>query len=85
MTVVETSLESYQQIIDLGERQRMLYNIIKLYPGLCNRNYSEILHIPINSVTPRVKELRTLGLVIQGAKKYDNLTNRWVMTWMAVP
>ena len=82
---METSLESYKQISDLGERQRMLLNIIKMYPNLCNRQYSEILHIPINSVTPRVKELRVLGLVLPSVKKFDRVTNRWVMTWVAVP
>lgn len=83
--ITETTLESYLQLTDLGERQRMVYNIIKLYPGLCNRQYGEIMHIPINTVTPRVKELRALGLVRQGEKKYDKLTNRWVMTWEAMP
>jgi hypothetical protein len=83
--IQETSLDSWRQITDLGDRQRKVYNIIKIYPGLCNRQYSEILQRPINTVTPRVKELRVMGLVKEGEKKYDKVTNRWVMTWEVIP
>ena len=82
--ITETSLDSFKQIVDLGERQRMVYNIIKMYPGESNRTIGVILNKPINTITPRVKELRALGLVIQGEKKFDKVTNRWVMTWRAV-
>ena len=83
--ITETSLESFRQIVDLGDRQRVVYNTIKMYPGESNRTLGIILNKPINTITPRVKELRVLGLVKEDDKKYDKVTNRWVMTWRAVP
>ena len=86
MTVMETSLESYYLIKDkLGPLHRKILNIIRVYPNVSNREIGVIGNIPINVVTPRVKELRALGLVSFSYKKMDRKTNRWVMTWVAVP
>ena len=84
--ITETSLESYYLIKDkLGPLHRKILNIIRMYPGLCNTDISNIGKIKINVVTPRVKELRALGLVEFDDKKFDRRTHRWVMTWRAVP
>jgi predicted transcriptional regulator len=84
--IQETSLEAYYDIKDkLGPMHRLILNIIKTYPNVSNHEISNIIHKPINSVTPRVKELRAMGFVIQGATKVDRQTNKNVMTWVAVP
>ena len=72
-----TSLEAYNILKpQLGERQKQVYNVIKLYPGVCNLDIRRITSIPINSVTPRVKELREKGLVIQNGYKIDRPDKR---------
>ena len=80
-----TSLEAWECLQPtLGKLQRMVYNIIKVYPGLCNREISEIMGKPINCVTPRVKELRDHGLVFCSGYKIDPLTGKRVMTWKTI-
>ena len=84
--IQETSLEAYYDIQHkLGDIQRMILNIIKTYPNVSNHEISNIINKPINCVTPRVKELRVYGLVIQGSTKVDRKTGKSVMTWVAVP
>lgn len=83
--IQETSLEAYYDLKNsLGDRQRMILNIIKVYPGVSNHDISCILNIPINSVTPRVKELRAMGFVEFDHYKVDRRTGKRVMTWVAV-
>jgi len=80
--IQQTSLQSYQEILpDLGERQRVIYQAIRRYQPVSNGDLSRILQIPINSVTPRVKELREKYLVIRVGTKRDRLTQKTVMMW----
>ena len=79
-----TSLEAWNSIENLGDKQRMILNIIRAYPKVSNKEISNILALPINSVTPRVKELRCFGLVIHSGDKMDRNTHKRVMTWEAV-
>lgn len=56
--VQSTSLEAYGIIIpELGERQQVVLDAIRDYPNVSNHDLSRILHLEINCVTPRVKEL----------------------------
>jgi len=74
-------MEAYDFIYDdLGRRQKEVYDVIEQYVNVCNQDISMILKLPINSVTPRVKELRDIGFVEHaGFKINDN--NKRVMTW----
>lgn len=83
--IQKTSLDSYLEIQpELGEMQRLVFNIIKLYPFSSNHDLSHIMEKPINSITPRVKELRDKGLVLHGGYKDDEITGKRVMTWITV-
>jgi hypothetical protein len=62
----------------------MVYNIIKLYPGVSNLDISRMLDLPINSITPRVYELRMYNLVTYSHKKKDRLTGRTAWAWKIV-
>ncbi len=78
----ETSIESYKLILpELGNRQRQVFDVISKMPNVCNYEIGVILGLPINSVTPRVKELRDLGLVVCVGTKLDKVSNRNVMIW----
>ena len=77
-----TSLEAYDMIVsELGTRQQQVYNIIEQHSNVSNLDISRILNIPINSVTPRVKELRDMGFVKFCCHKQDRITKRKVMCW----
>jgi len=84
--IQNTSIDAWVELQpELGTMQNMIFNIIKIYPGSSNLDISRITDKPINSVTPRVKELRDRGLVILSHYKTDRITNRKVMCWTAVP
>ena len=83
--IQNTSLEAYKVLQpELGKMQVMIYNVLKVYPNSSNHDISEILDKPINSITPRVKELRDKGLVICTSHKTDPSTNRRVMCWSVI-
>ena len=80
-----TSLEAYQVLEpELGNLQRTVYQVLVFNPGMSNHDIARTLHWEINRVTPRVKELRDKGLVIQNGSKIDRLTNKRVMCWKVV-
>lgn len=49
--------------------------------GYNNRQVAQILGWPINTVTPRVLELREAGKLELAERRPDNLTGRTVMHW----
>ena len=80
--IQQTSMEAYDSIkTELGERQQQVYDTIEQHEGVSNLDISQILSLPINSVTPRVKELRNINLVKFHNYKQDPITKRRVMTW----
>lgn len=82
MSYQQTSLFAYADAKkSLGKRQVMVYHAIKENPGIDNLAISNLLGIAINSITPRVQELRKLGRVKEAGKKVSPLTGRKVMTW----
>lgn len=79
--VTETSLLAYEEVLkNLGSRQQEVYFAIKTLKEADNLSISKYLNIPINSITPRVNELRKLGLVIC-SRVGKSITNREVMFW----
>lgn len=77
-----TSLEAYDSIKpELGNIQQEVYDTIEKFPTVSNLDISRILNKPINSITPRVKELRDMNLVYYVGTKKDRITNRSVMCW----
>lgn len=61
----DTSSESFRSITNLGERQRAVYEVIRRKGQACNLEISDELGLPINSITPRTRELVELGIVEQ--------------------
>ena len=83
--IQDISLEAYEVLQpNLGKLQNMIYNVLQIYPDSSNHDLSQITKKPINTVTPRVKELRDKGLVICSGYKIDNITHKRVMCWKTV-
>ena len=77
-----TSRQAYELILeDLGDRQKTVYNTIYFNPGFCNSEIASRLGWSINKITPRVLELREMGLVEHLGFKVVN--GRRSMTWHA--
>lgn len=80
----ETSLKAYHSITkELGDRQRAVYEFIESNPDVCNLEIAEGLHLPINSITPRVLELREKGFVESSGEKLSR-TGRKAIKWKVV-
>lgn len=59
-----TSLLAFAEVLEnLGERQVQVLKAIDQIEPCNNLMISEHLNLPINSVTPRVYELKNMGLV----------------------
>jgi len=84
--VQPTSAQSYFKFSEdeLGKRQKEIFKFLKIQGPLSNREISSRMGIPINSVTPRIKELREMGVVMDDGKTYDTKTDREVLVWVAV-
>ena len=81
-TELDTSIEAYYSIIgELNQRQSEIFDAIQKYKSVSNLDLSRLLQLPINSVTPRVKELRDKKLVVQDGYKIDKITERRMKTW----
>ena len=64
----QTSIDAYYSIInELSNRQQQVYDCLKAYKILTNKEISNILGLPINQVTPRTNELVKAGLVAEGS------------------
>lgn len=80
----ETSRDAYDSIQpDLGAKQREVLDALKMLGPLCNADLSELLGWPINSVTPRVRELVQRGRVVEAHRGPGGATGRTVIFWSA--
>jgi len=77
----QTSLLAYAQLEKVGVKQKMCYNAIKRLEHAANYDIAKDLGWEINRVTPRVKELREMGLVQEAYKSMHPITERTVIYW----
>lgn len=80
----DTSLKAYfeEVIHKIGNRQELVFGIIKKNDGLTNTEIAMSLGWSINRVTPRVHELRKMGLVKLKEKRPCSWTNRLAKSWI---
>ena len=83
MPVANTSLLAYNSIIKgLGKRQLEVLHTIRVHGPITNKEISRLQARDINTITPRVKELREECLVYQhGTKLVEGFVAK---TWAAV-
>lgn len=79
----QTSLLAYHNDVKptLGQKQARVLNAVKALGSACNQEIADYLRLPINSVTPRVFELRAMGKVEMDRKDIYPATNRKVIYW----
>lgn len=78
--IQQTSKQAYDKIIsELGNRQYEVFTLLREIEPVCNKEISKKLNMPINEITPRIKELRYKGVVEEAYKaEYDG---RKVIFW----
>jgi len=82
----DTSIQSYHAFSekDIGDRQLLVLNCLKENGPMSNRMLAEHLHRPVNTVTGRCFELRSMGTVAECGRAFDFITKRNVIVWKAV-
>lgn len=81
----DTSQNAYESVRpELGERQRLVFNELKKYGNLTNMELAVSLGVSVNTVTPRIFELRKFGKVAEWGKRECRVTGRTVISWQAV-
>jgi len=96
--VQETSLEAYIEIVNesLNERQKAVMMIFYENPSMnfSNTELARELEVPINTVTPRVYELRGRGknnqykgrpILVEAMKRICKVTGKRVIAWQINP
>ena len=84
----QTSLSAYYERVkpSLGERQFAVYRLIKASErDWSNSEIGRALGWSINRVTPRVKELRDLGILTLSGKRRCAITGLTVCAWKVRP
>jgi len=82
-TMQTTSLEAYNEIRKtLGNKQAEIFNVL-LQNGksMTNSELAKKLEWSINTVTPRIFELRGLNLVTEDTKRPCLITGRRAIAW----
>lgn len=80
-----TSLEAWGLIQkELGEKQFQALNELALGGASTNNELAERMGLPINRVTPRIHELRGMGLVRQATMRPCKITGFQAKVWEVV-
>lgn len=66
---------------ELSKKQNTVLAFLLKYGSMSNKELAAKIGWPINTITPRVKELRDLGLVELDSIKWDCRTNRAESVW----
>ena len=83
--VQRTSLEAWRLLQEtLGPHQKTILKALRELGRASNKQISMALGWPINTITPRVKELRDIGLVDYEGEQFDSKTQRHEMVWGVV-
>ena len=82
--IQDTSLFAYSVATqNLGAKQKQVLDALRFFPDATNRELKEYMHWEINSITPRIGELRDQGLVIDAGIRPCKITGRRVHAWKA--
>jgi DNA-binding MarR family transcriptional regulator len=82
--IQQTTLEAWNSIqANMNKRQAEVYAAIRVMGGATNLQVSRFLGLPINSVTPRVQELRKLGEIQEGEIVIQE-TGRSAIRWVVI-
>lgn len=80
--IQQTSIKAFESIQkSLGDRQKKVYLALCDLQAANNLILARRLGLPINQVTPRVLELRKLGLVIKDSMRPCPITKRITWFW----
>lgn len=82
----QTSLEAYRELLNLGEKEREVYNAIvsmaaKDGPPTDREITAKLGYQDPNKVRPRRYELLKKGWIMEAGKRKCNITGKMALTW----
>lgn len=79
--ITQTSIDAFISIKEkINERQKQVLHALEEIAPASNRQIAEHSNMPINTVTPRIGELRKKGYVVQAYISKD-ITGRRATYW----
>lgn len=75
----------YSILDDLNNRQRAVFNIIKEWQPVSAENIAQHLNAYPHTITPRILELREMGLIRFAKEGYSERSKRKVSLWEVSP
>lgn len=85
MTMQDTSVRAFDSIRHTLANRHLV--IVSTMPGRedwSNGELADFLHWPINTVTPRICELRKAGIVEFSQRRPCSITGRTIMAWRII-
>ena len=84
MGSADTSLWAYAQATqDLGAKQKEVIDALRFFPDATNAEIAARLGWPVNRITPRMLELRTMELVLEAGRRRCKVTGSMAHAWKA--
>jgi hypothetical protein len=83
--IQDTSLLTFQEIQSkLGAKQKKVWGALRTVPNATNSEIARMLNASINTITPRMFELREMKLVIEAEHRKCRVTGRRAIAWKTV-
>ena len=80
--IQSTSLQAYENVKkELGYKQLKVFYYLNEHISATNTEIANGLGLPINTITPRVFELRQKELVVEKEKRKCFITHRQAIAW----
>ncbi len=85
--IQDTSQKAFKREVlpTISERHNAVLGALESLGEATNSEIARHLEWSINRVTPRVYELRKLGLVAEKGKRYCKVTGKMAYAWMVNP
>ncbi|HEY2471040.1 MAG TPA: winged helix-turn-helix domain-containing protein [Terracidiphilus sp.] len=84
MGSADTSLWAYALATqNLGARQKQILDALRVFPDATNAELEKHTGWKINTITPRIGELRKLGLVLDAGARVCKATGHRAHAWRA--
>ena len=82
--IQDTSLHAYALATQhLGAKQKQVLDTVLFFPDATNAELGQRLGWPVNRITPRILELRKMGLVLQAQRRTCKATGGIAWAWKA--
>ena len=82
--IQETSLWAYSVATqNLGKKQKEVLDALRFFPDATNAEIARHMGFAVNRITPRMLELRTMGLVLEAGRRRCKVTGGTAHAWKA--